>query len=102
MIKLFDEIIEKLEKADNIGAVTKLEIYYNIKDFDKIDNFTELQKEKIINFIHTYWINNDFDDYNLYNVCDMVINSKGYCNIDVLENIDALTYEDFEKIINEC
>ena len=102
MIKFFDEIIEKIEKKENIGGLTKLEIYYNIKDFDRFADFTDDQKEKIINYIYIYWINNDFMEYNLLNVCDMVINSTGYCGIDILENIDNLTYEDFEKIINEC
>lgn len=102
MIKLFNEIIEKMENIKINGIFTRFEIYQNLRDMDGFENFTEEQKIKIIDFIYCYWMDNDFLEYTLYNVCDMVLNSSHYCGIDILQDVDNLTYEDFEKIINEC
>ena len=102
MIEFFEKIINELEEIKVNGMFTRLEIYYNMRDFDAFQELNNENKQKIMDFIYCYWIDNDFYDYNLYNVCDMVINSTHYCEYNILQNIDSLSYEDFEKIINEC
>lgn len=102
MINFFDEIIEKMENIKINGIFTRLEIYYNLRDYDAFTELTNENKQKIIGYIYSYWIDNDFFEYNLLNVCDMVIDSAHYCEYNILQLIDSLSYEDFEKIINEC
>lgn len=102
MIKFFDEIIEKMENIKINGIFTRLEIYYNLRDYDAFTELTNENKQKIIGYIYSYWIDNDFFEYNLLNVCDMVIDSTHYCEYNILQLIDSLSYEEFEKIINEC
>ena len=102
MIKFYEKIINEIESVKMNGTFTKLEIYYNLKDFDSFYELNDENKQKIIDFIYCYWIDNDFLEYNLLNVCDMVIDSTRYCEYDILSMINTLTYEDFEKIIETC
>lgn len=97
----YKNILKEFNK--NNLSIIKLEILDNLQSFDKFNDITdEDEQEKIIDFIYTYFMDNDFQEYNLYNICDMLINSTHYCNIDIIPNIKNMSYEDFEKIINEC
>ena len=102
MIETFEKLINEIEGIKVNGIFTRLEIYYNMRDYDSFQELTKENKAKIIGFIYSYWIDNDFYEYNLLNVCDMVIDSAHYCEYNILQLIDSLSYEEFEKIINEC
>ncbi len=99
-IKKYEKIIKEIESKD-IGASTKLYFVYIMKDFEKYQNLSDEQKEKVLDYLYTYWINEELTENTIYSFIDSIFNSKSYGFPEIVENIDALTYQDFENIINE-
>ncbi len=99
-IKEYEKIINEIEEKD-VGASTKLYFVYIMKDFDQYKELTDNQKEKILDFLYTYWINEELTENTVYSYLEAIFNSAYYGFDEIIKNIDNLTYEQFENIINE-
>lgn len=100
-IKELKEIIKEIQDKDHT-ALGRIDILYELMSFDEFNELTESQQEKILDFVYTYWLDNDFTEYNIYSICDIVINTSDFYNNNILKKIDNLSYEEFEKIVNNC
>lgn len=98
--KILNEIENIEEKEKEVNLFCKLEIYYNCKDYDAFQELSEENKEKIINYIYTFYMENDLIENTLFDICDLIFNSIYELN-EITNNIDALNYQDFENILNE-
>lgn len=99
-IKEYEKIINEIEEKD-VGASTKLYFVYIMKDFDQYKELNNEQKEKILDFVYTYWINEDLTENTVYSYLEAIFNSTYYGFNEIVKNIDNLTYQQFENIINE-
>lgn len=93
--------LERLEKElkdnnDLIGFTTKLFIIDNAQSFDNYNELSQEQKAKIIDFIYSYWIYNDFIENTLFDIICLIFD-----NIEIINKIDKMNYKDFEKIIDD-
>lgn len=99
-IKEYEKIIKELEEKD-IGAITKLEIVSYLLEYDEYTKLKEEQKEKLLDFLYSYWINNDLMENNLYDMVEMIVNAPSYGFSNILQMLDDLDYKTFENIVNE-
>ena len=99
-IKEYEKLVKELEEKE-IGAITKLEIVSYLLEFEEYTNLKEPQKEKMLDFLYSYWVNNDLVEYNLYDMVEMTINAQIYEFPNILQMIDDLDYKTFENIVNE-
>lgn len=98
-IKEYEKIINKIEKHG--GNITKMYFVYQAKDFDSWQEMTYKQKEKLINYTYSYWLDEDLNENYVYNIMDLIFNSHYYAKNEILENIDKIEYKTFCNIINE-
>ena len=99
-IKEYEKIIKELEEKD-VGAITKLEIVSYLLEYEEYTNLKETQKEKMLDFLYSYWINNDLIENNLYDMVEMIVNAQNYGFPNILQMLDDLDYKNFENIVNE-
>ncbi len=99
-INEYEKIINKIEQKE-IGASTKLYFVYIMKDFEKYQGLNNKQKEKILNFVYTYWINEELTEHTIYDYLELIFNSVNYGFPEIVNNIDNIAYQQFENIINE-
>lgn len=99
-IEQYEKIINEIEEKE-IGATTKLYFVYLMKDFDNYKDLNNKQKEKLLNFVYSYWIDAELTEHTMYDYLEMIFNSTCYGYDGIVENIDNITYEQFENILNE-
>jgi hypothetical protein len=101
-IKYYKKLIEEIQKSDTC-ALGKIDILYELMSFDAFNELDESTQSKILDFTYTYWIDNDFAEYNIYNICDIVIRSDYYSNqSNILDDIENIDYNEFEKRLELC
>lgn len=88
--KEYDEIIEK-HKYDMLF----FEIYYNLTCNDDFKTFTDEEKEKLINFIHSAYLK-DESYIDLGHMCDVAVEYKDKI---LQNNVDIFNVWDF---LAEC
>lgn len=99
-IKEYEKIIKEIEEKE-IGATTKLYFVYIMQDFDNYKELNNIQKEKLLDFVYTYWIHEELTEHTMYDYLELIFNSTNYGYDEIIRNIDNLSYEQFENIINK-
>lgn len=85
------EKILKESYANEIGFATKLLIVDEARYFDKWQEFTEEEKDKLIDYVYSYYCDCDNEDVTLYKLVSFVFNEFDH------ETWHELTYEKFER-----
>lgn len=99
-IKEYEKIIKEIEEKD-IGAITKLEIVSHMMGFDIYENLKDINKEKLLDFLYSYWMESDLIEHTLYDYTEAIFNSSFYGFPEIVENIENLSYKDFVNIIEK-
>ncbi len=99
-IEEYEKIINDIEEKE-IGASTKLYFIYIMKDFDNYKELNNTQKEKLLDFVYTYWIHAELTEHTIYDYLEMIFNSTYYGYDEIIKNINNITYEQFENIIEK-
>lgn len=98
-IEEYEKIINDIEEKE-IGASTKLYFVYLMKDFDNYKELNNKQKEKLLDFIYSYWIDAELTEHTMYDYLELIFNSTNYGYDEIINNIDNISYQQFESIIN--
>lgn len=99
-IKEYEKLVKELKEKET-GAITKFEIVSYLLEYDEYTKLKEEQKEKFLDFLYSYWINNDLVENNLYDMVEMIVNAPSYGFPNILQMLDDLDYKTFENIVNE-
>lgn len=99
-IKEYEKIIEEIEKKDICG-ITKLQIVSDMKSFEQYQTLSDAGKEKMLDYIYSYWMDNDLWEHTLYDVIELIMNASYYGYNDIVSIIDKIDYRTFENIVNE-
>lgn len=82
-----------LDNNKEIGFATKLLIVDDMRYFDKYKELTEEQKDKMIDYVYSYYVESDNSDMTTYKIISYTFDN-------LMENFDELTYSDFEDEID--
>ena len=99
-IKEYEKIIKELEEKD-IGTITKLYILNEMIGYEKYQNLSDNNKEKLLDYIYTYYMENDLYEHYFSDIVELILNSGWYGYCEILDKLDNLDYKTFENIINE-
>lgn len=91
----FTRFIKENDKQKYNKDVKKY--YYWMLEADtsnKLDGLTSFE-------ISSHWINEELTENTVYSYLEAIFNSAYYGFDEIIKNIDNLTYEQFENIINE-
>lgn len=83
-----------LDNNKEIGFATKLLIVDDMRYFDKYKELTEEEKDKMIDYVYSYYVESDNSDMATYKIISYTFNN-------LMDNFGELTYSDFETEIND-
>lgn len=98
-IEEYEKIIKEIEEKDICG-VTKLQIVSDMKSFEQYKTLSDAGKEKMLDYIYSYWIDNDLWEHTLYDVVELIMNATQHGFTDIVSIIDKIDYRTFENIVN--
>lgn len=98
-IKDYIKILKNIDTKK--GSFIKLQIIFYLIDSDEFKQLNEENQEKLVDFIYSYYMQNDIEEYDLEQMTYGIINSSDYGYINIIENINNIDYQKFENILND-
>lgn len=99
-VKELLKIIEEGQKKD-FGFVTKIEIVDHLREFDDFKALNEVNQNKLLNFLYSYWLELDSIEHTCYDYVESVMYSIQYIGFDIVAHIEELDYKKFVDLIEE-
>lgn len=75
-IKEYEKTVNELENKE-IGAITKMYLVYLMIDYESYKELSDSNKEKLLDYLYTYYIETDFlYENSLHDVVELILNSR--------------------------
>lgn len=93
-LKTINKILENNKNI--IGLSCKISIVEDMQNFENYQALKEEEKAKLLDFIYSFWIHNDFLENTLFDIIYQILN-----NSNIQKEIKNINFKTFENITNE-
>lgn len=93
-LKIINKILEN--NRNIIGLSCKISIVEDMQNFKNYQALKEEERAKLLDFIYSFWIYNDFLENTLFDIIYQILN-----NSNIPKELKNMDFKTFENIVNE-